>query len=78
MLPSCFRELRADLSGADLYAADLAAAALTQAALTQADLSGTNMRGAKNLTTDQVQTAKNWHEAHLPDYLKDLPESPAR
>ena len=61
----------ADLHEADLSKADLHAAGLHGANLRKADL-----REAENLTAEQVKSAKNWHEAHLPDYL-NLPKPPA-
>ena len=75
----------ANLSGAILVEADLRRAYLTRANLAEADLLRANLSGAlltkaENLTAKQVRSARNWREAHLPDYLahlKDLPDPPA-
>ena len=80
----------AELEGADLRDADLRDADLHMADLTEADLSGAKLdtaelilatlTGAKNLTAEQVRSAKNWRETRLPDslkHLKDLPDPPA-
>ena len=80
----------AELEGADLRDADLRDADLRMADLTEADLSGAKLdtaelilaklTGAKNLTAEQVRSAKNWRETRLPDSLdslKDLPDPPA-
>ena len=73
----------ASLYDADLREADLALANLREADLTEAELAvgilpmGADLRGAKNLTAKQVQSATNWHKALLPEdllYLKDLPD----
>ena len=53
--------------------ADLTKAYLTKANLSEADLKETHLEEAKNLTAEQVRSAKNWREAYLPDYLKHLP-----
>ena len=79
----------ATLAGANLYEAKLYEADLTMADLNAADLSGATLdaaelilaalTGAKNLTAEQVLSAKNWRAARLPDSLKhlnDLPEPP--
>ena len=63
---------RANLSGADLRGADLNRANLQGADLSGADLQGARLEEAKNLTEKQVRSAKNWHEAYLPDHLKNL------
>ena len=58
------------LGGADLGGAILKAA----------DPRETHLEEAKNLTAEQVRSAKNWHKAYLPDslkYLKDLPDPSA-
>ncbi len=79
--------IAAKLSGAILDGADLRAADLTLATLYEAELAGgtlpmgANLSGAKNLTANQVQLAQNWWHAQLPEdlqYLKDLPDPPAR
>ena len=65
----------ANLSGANLNTANLSGANLNEADLTWADLSG-----AKNLTAEQVWSARNWGKAILPEdllHLKDLKEPPA-
>ena len=77
----------ADLRGADLANANLYDANLSGAILHGTDLRGTDLynailydailSGAKNLTAEQVRSAKNWRDATLPDYLahlKDLPD----
>ena len=61
ILRSAFLD-RAILSGADLHGADLSGA----------DLEGAHLEEAKTLTEKQVRSAKNWHEAYLPDHLKHL------
>ena len=81
----------ANLSGANLNGASLSKAMLIEAHLIdvflfdanlrgadliEADLRGADLRGAKNLTAEQVRSAKNWHKADLPDYLKDLTKQP--
>ncbi len=75
---------RADLTGADLTGADLLMADLTDADLvdanllganlTRANLLGANLSGSKYLRAEEVQSALNWRDAHLPDHLKHLPE----
>ncbi|MEH2268145.1 MAG: pentapeptide repeat-containing protein [Nostoc sp.] len=70
----------ADLRGADLRGADLRGADLRGADL-RSDLSGGNLSSAKNLTPEQVKSAKNWEYAK---YDKDfraklgLPPEPAK
>ena len=59
----------ADLRGADLRGADLCGADLFRVRLERTDL-----RGAKNLTEEQVQKAENFRHAFLPDYLAHLEE----
>ncbi|MFB2896573.1 pentapeptide repeat-containing protein [Aerosakkonemataceae cyanobacterium BLCC-F50] len=75
---------RADLSNADLKRADLSSADLSSADLSSADLSGadlkcldsdirygcTNFRGAKNLTAEQVKSAKNWQQAEYDEEFR--------
>ena len=68
------------LTGADLTGAYLTGAYLNSADLTGADLTGANLTrarldGAENLTAEQVLSAKNWHDAILPDYLQHLPHA---
>ena len=75
---------RADLTGADLTGADLLMADLTDANLvdanllgvnlTRAKLLGANLTGSKYLRAEEVQSALNWRDAHLPDHLKHLTE----
>ena len=65
------------LSGADLSRAYLGGADLDGANLGGADLSGADLSEAENLIASQVQRAKNWHKAHLPNHLKDILEPPA-
>ncbi len=75
---------RADLTGADLTGADLLMADLTDANLvdanllgvnlTRAKLLGANLSGSKYLRAEEVQSALNWRDAHLPEHLKHLTE----
>ena len=75
---------RADLTGADLTGADLLMADLTDANLVDANLLGVNLTGAKllganlsgskYLRAEELQSALNWRDAHLPDHLKHLTE----
>ena len=68
------------LSGANLSGAFLVDANLSGTRLSRADLRETHLERAKNLTAKQVQAAKNWREAYLPEdlqYLKDLPDPSA-
>ena len=70
-----------DLSGAFLSMADLTEADLTEADLTEAFLPGTkltganldlaDLRGARHLTAEQIQSARSCYRAALPDYLPD-------
>ena len=67
----------ANLNGAHLSRTFLSEADLNGADLNGADLNGAHLSGARNLTAEQVQSAKNWRKAHLPEhllYLKDLPD----
>ena len=76
----------ATLAGANLYEAKLYEADLTMADLNAADLSGANLdaaelilaalTGAKNLTAEQVLSAKNWRTARLPKDLQYLLTGP--
>ena len=63
---------RVDLSGANLSGANLDGADLSMTNLDRADLSGAMMFRAKNLTGLQIQYAKNWGTAFLPDHLQYL------
>ncbi len=75
---------RADLTGADLTGADLLMADLTDANLVEANLLGVNLTGtnllganltgSKYLRAEEIQSALNWREAHLPNHLKPLTE----
>ncbi len=69
----------ADLTGADLLMADLTDAVLVDANLlgvnlTRANLLGANLSGSQYLRAEEVQSALNWRDAHLPDHLKHLTE----
>ena len=71
--------LGADLTGADLLMADLTDAVLVDANLlgvnlTGANLLGANLSGSKYLRAEELQSALNWRDAHLPDHLKHLTE----
>ncbi len=66
----------ANLSGLDLFAANLTrawlfAANLSGATLREAILSGADLSWAKNLTEEQVRSARSCYGATLPDYLPD-------
>ena len=61
----------AELHGADLCGADLRGTDLTRADLLRADLTR-----VKNLTEEQVQEAKIFRQAFLPDYLAHLMDEP--
>ena len=52
--------------------AELVGAELSGATLTDANLTRTKLIGVDDLTAEQVQSAKNWRAAHLPDSLKYL------
>ncbi|MEH1993215.1 nSTAND1 domain-containing NTPase [Nostoc sp.] len=71
----------ADLRGANLRGADLSSAKLSRADLSSADLSSADLMYTKNLTPEQVKSAKNWDKAK---YNKDfraklgLPPEPAK
>ncbi|MCC5666505.1 pentapeptide repeat-containing protein [Nostoc sp. CHAB 5784] len=71
----------ANLSDAKLSNADFSNADLSDAKFGGADISYTNFKGAKNLTLQQVKSAKNWDKAK---YDKDfraklgLPPEPAK
>ena len=74
----------ADLTGADLTGADLLMADLTDAVLVDANLLGANLTGAnllganlsgsQYLRAEELQSALNWRDAHLPEHLKHLTE----
>ncbi len=64
------------LIGANLRKAILHATDLRGTSLENANLSGAWLSWAMNLTAEQVQSAENWHEAHLPDHLQYLLEEP--
>ena len=66
-----------DLSGANLHGAILHGTDLSGVILYDTDLSRVSLFGPKNLTAEQIQSAKSWHEAFLPDHIKDLLEPPA-
>ena len=76
----------ADLTGADLTGADLTGADLTDAKLLDANLLGANLlnanllganlSGSKYLRAEEVQSALNWRDTHLPDHLKHLADKP--
>ena len=83
---------RANLHGANLHAANLAPAVLAEAKLfgasfpaadlrgaylVLADLGGAFLSDAKNLTAEQVKSAKNWRYALLQEDLQYLKEPPA-
>jgi hypothetical protein len=64
----------ADLTGADLRGADLRYARLQKADLNRADLAkacllGVDLREAKNLTQQQLESAEAWKQALLPQNL---------
>ncbi|MFB2983639.1 pentapeptide repeat-containing protein [Microseira sp. BLCC-F43] len=70
---------RADLSGADLSGANLSPANLSRADLSDADLRCvevdgnphcTNFTNAKNLTPEQVKSAKNWQQAEYDEEFR--------
>ncbi|MBA3974454.1 MAG: hypothetical protein C0504_09590 [Candidatus Solibacter sp.] len=70
----------AHLEGAVLSGAHLEGAVLFEAHLEGADLSGAHLEGSRNLTVDQVKSAKNWETAHYsPDFRRQLglPDPPA-
>ncbi|BAY80094.1 pentapeptide repeat-containing protein (plasmid) [Nostoc linckia NIES-25] len=73
--------IRANLNGADLSHADLSGANFIRANLSDANLYGAALIDVKNLTPEQVKTAKNWEYA---EYDKDflaklgLPPEPAK
>ena len=68
------------LVGAWLEGAELEGAELEGAKLHDADLSMATLTGAKNLTAEQIQSARSCFGAKLPDYLpdsvKDLTKQP--
>ncbi len=70
----------ANLNKANLNGAKLVGAELEGAELHDADLSMATLTGAKNLTAEQIQSARSCFGATLPDYLpdsvKDLTKQP--
>jgi hypothetical protein len=76
----CKADLReADLSGAHLVEADLSGAGLigadlSGADLSEADLSRATLRGAKNLTTNQLCKASTLYLAQLGEEIKNQTE----
>jgi uncharacterized protein YjbI with pentapeptide repeats len=56
--------------------AKFAGADLAEANLTDADLAGADLRQAKNLTEDQIESARDVTDAQLPDCL--IPKRPQR
>ena len=64
------------LSEAKLFGALFLAADMRGAYLGLADLGGAFLSDAKNLTAEQVQSAKNWRHAFLPEDLQYLKEPP--
>ncbi|MEH1816257.1 MAG: pentapeptide repeat-containing protein [Nostoc sp.] len=84
----------ADLSDADLSGADLSGASLSNANLSNAylgntkyanlrnaDLSNTDLKYAKNLTSEQVKSARNWDKAIYNEHFRTklgLPPEPAK
>ena len=75
-LPNRTKLIVADLIGVDLSGANLSGADLSDTTLIGADLTDTLLSDAKNLTAGQVQSAKNWRKAHLPNSLNDLKDTP--
>ena len=83
----CADLYEADLRYADLSGADLTGAVLIQALLDSANFMGTilddaflpdtDLRGAKNLTAEQVRSAITDSTTLLPDYLEPAPEDSA-
>ncbi|MEH2086956.1 nSTAND1 domain-containing NTPase [Nostoc sp.] len=74
-------DLSAYFSGANLSGADLRSADLRSANLRSANLSGANLRDAKNLTPEQVKSAKNWDKAKYYNEFRaelGLPPQPAK
>ena len=70
---------RAWMFGANLSGANLNTANLSGANLNEADLTWADLFGAKNLTAEQVWSARNWDKAILPEdllHLKDLTRRP--
>jgi uncharacterized protein YjbI with pentapeptide repeats len=62
---------KADLRGADLKNAILQKVDLKGANLEDANLEGADLTGAKNLTRYQLNSAKSYEGARLPDYLRE-------
>ncbi|MBW4570682.1 MAG: pentapeptide repeat-containing protein [Tolypothrix carrinoi HA7290-LM1] len=62
-----------NLSGADFSLLDLRGVDFKAVNLSNADLSSANLSGAKNLTPEQVKSAKNWEKAiYNYEFLKPL------
>ncbi|MEH1966148.1 nSTAND1 domain-containing NTPase [Nostoc sp.] len=76
----------ADLSSANLSSADLSSAILSRADLSSANLSSANLSNAyfwyaKNLTPEQVKSAKSWQKAKYSEHFRTqlgLPPEPAK
>ncbi|MEH1888180.1 MAG: pentapeptide repeat-containing protein [Nostoc sp.] len=71
----------ANLSHADLRGANLSYANLSGVNLFSANLSGANLSYAKNLTPEQVKSAKNWDKARYDEVFRaklNLPPEPAK
>ncbi|MBP5974274.1 pentapeptide repeat-containing protein [Brasilonema sp. CT11] len=60
----------ANLRGANLRGANLSGANLSSANLSSADLIGANLSSAKNLTPEQVKSAKNWEKAEYDEAFR--------
>lgn len=69
--------IQADLSGAHLYEANFAGAWLSRTNLTDADVTHADFRGARELTCEQLMSAKNWTQAHRDPALACGVELPA-
>ena len=62
---------RAYLKGAYVYRAYLKEANLYGANLKEANLKGANLKGARYLTVEQVQEAKNWKRADYDEQMRE-------
>lgn len=72
---------RTILSKANLERANLSQANLYRAILSEANLKGAILKGAKNLTPEQVKGAKNWEQATYNLHFREklgLPPEPAQ
>lgn len=70
-----FRETnlqQAKLQGANLHQANFQQANLQAVNLKQADIEAADFRKAKNLTTDQIKSAKNWEKAKFDDVFRAI------